>query len=456
MKQSMDVNLKTPNSRMILDLLMKNAAKYTNETAVTEDVHRGEYVQKENCPLELGKENKKKKTKYGKQESKPLKRGKDLKTLEIGTKIKTEQFNGVKMEYTEVKTETDCDMTEASVKKEKSIILDILKNNVSKYEKTNIGIKKKRSNDSNDTREKNKRFKQDQTFHLELEDHNSKTDLPEEKHGCLKTEYVGNETIESKHPEIKQVENDNYGKSNEQQKVSRFKKKGFLFNHNQTTVDDSSTKKLRKMRTGVIKLKWSKEEDAYLLEAIAKFGDQINVQTLGEKLKRNVESVRSRVKSLKSGALTYGQYQPYTLLEDQLLIDAALKHLPDCALDQVKLTDSDGSEALIGRHVSSWSMRWDNYLKIWLMQHYSGTLNLDIRRMLANYIAENFQDVDHVDWADVARKPKFAGNTTVSLRCLFFNTLYRSTKKEMPDGSKVTPKDVADHTNAKFKEGNFK
>jgi hypothetical protein len=287
----------------------------------------------------------------------------------------------------------------------------------------------------------------------------------------LKTEYVGNETIESKQPEIEQMENENHGHSNQQLKVSRFKRKGVLFNPDQTNVTnsnantpldhgsiakESSTKKLRKMRTGVIKVRgWSKEEDNFLLEAIAEFGDQINFQTLGEKLKRNMESVRSHVKMLKSGR-TYGNYPRYTLMEDQVLIDAALKHLPDCSVDQIKLSDSDVTEAKLGRHESSWSQRWDKYLKPWLLQHYAGTLNLDIRRMLANYIAENFQDVDQVDWADVARRPKFAGHTTGSLRVLFFNILYRGAKQGMPDGSKVTPNDVADYTNAKFKEGKMK
>ena len=84
------------------------------------------------------------------------------------------------------------------------------------------------------------------------------------------------------------------------------------------------------------------------------------------------------------------------------------------------------------------------------MQNFSGTLNLDTRRMLANYLAENFQDADSVDWISVARKPKFAGHSAVSLRYIFFKQLYRDTKL-MHDPRKVTLDDVAAYTNKTLK-----
>jgi hypothetical protein len=185
----MDFNLNTPNSRMILDLLMKNAAKY-DESAEKE--HVGENT--------FGEESKMKKSDYVKLNSKPLplKIENDIKAsiVEFETKGKTEQFKEVKTEYTEVKTEeTGCELTESIVKKEnmgidqlglenkKSIILDILNNNVAKYADSSTFTKKKRRN-SNDTREKNKKFKQDENYHLEIEDHTRenlcKTDLLKE------------------------------------------------------------------------------------------------------------------------------------------------------------------------------------------------------------------------------------------------------------------------------------
>ena len=72
--------------------------------------------------------------------------------------------------------------------------------------------------------------------------------------------------------------------------------------------------------------------------------------------------------------------------------------------------------------------------------------------MLANYLAENFQDADSVDWISVARKPKFAGHSAVSLRYIFFKQLYRDTK-QMHDARKVTLDDVAAYTNGKYKDG---
>jgi len=50
----------------------------------------------------------------------------------------------------------------------------------------------------------------------------------------------------------------------------------------------------------------------------------------------------------------------------------------------------------------------------------SGTLNLDIKLKFINYLAENFEDVNSIDWNVVARAPYFAGHTVKSLKTLFF------------------------------------
>ena len=63
-------------------------------------------------------------------------------------------------------------------------------------------------------------------------------------------------------------------------------------------------------------------------------------------------------------------------------------------------------------------------MKPWILQHYSGTLNLDIRRPLANYLADNFEDINAIDWPLVASNSEFAGHTEGSLRYLFTNSLF--------------------------------
>ena len=94
--------------------------------------------------------------------------------------------------------------------------------------------------------------------------------------------------------------------------------------------------------------------------------------------------------------------------------------------------------------------RWEFSLKPWLLQHFSGTLNLDIRRMLANYLADRFEDVDSVNWDAVAKKPKFAGHSRASLRNEF-SYLLKSTKDRMKVTTKeVTLQNVADYSNEAY------
>ena len=53
------------------------------------------------------------------------------------------------------------------------------------------------------------------------------------------------------------------------------------------------------------------------------------------------------------------------------------------------------------------------------MQYYAGTLNLDIRLMLVNHLAETYQNRESIDWDAVAEKPEFAGNTALKLKHIF-------------------------------------
>ena len=60
--------------------------------------------------------------------------------------------------------------------------------------------------------------------------------------------------------------------------------------------------------------------------------------------------------------------------------------------------------------------RWANVLQPRLLQHYSGTLNLPVERMLANYISDTFTDFSTIDWPMVAARSEFAGHTKNSLQ----------------------------------------
>ena len=105
-------------------------------------------------------------------------------------------------------------------------------------------------------------------------------------------------------------------------------------------------------------------------------------------------------------------------------MDAVLKHLNEQSLENLNLSTREWEEVRdqIGRgsHIRT---RWSLALKPWIVQHYAGTINLDIRRPLANYLADNFNDVNLIDWNTVASLPDFVGHTQDSLRHIFFTVL---------------------------------
>merc|ERR1719233_2079493 len=69
--------------------------------------------------------------------------------------------------------------------------------------------------------------------------------------------------------------------------------------------------------------------------------------------------------------------------------------------------------------VHSPALRWAHFLQPWIMQHYAGTLNLDIRMMLVNHLAETYHTRESIDWDAVASKSEFAGNTVTNLQYTF-------------------------------------
>ena len=162
-----------------------------------------------------------------------------------------------------------------------------------------------------------------------------------------------------------------------------------------------------------------------------------------------------RVEKLKTGN-SRRSVRAYTLTEDLIIMEAVLSELPGKTLERLDLPTFKEWKIVgdqIGRQERHVKYRWEYYLKTWLLQHFSGTLNLDIRRMLANYLADNFELVDGVDWPVVAHSPEFAGYTVTSLKYVFFTFLFKHTKEELgASGEDVTLKDIADVTNNRYKD----
>ena len=153
----------------------------------------------------------------------------------------------------------------------------------------------------------------------------------------------------------------------------------------------------------------------------------------------------------------------FTLVDDLGILDAVLKHLEENQSIEIEMLNLPNMRewkiiaALNGRTEVSVRLRWVNVLQPWILQHYSGTLNLDIRRMLANYLADNFKNIDSIDWQSVSTKTEFAGHTQASLRTVFFINLFKETKRDPNANSEdITLEMVADYANKTFAPGGRK
>eukprot|EP00092_Neocalanus_flemingeri_P090026 GFUD01114000.1.p1 GENE.GFUD01114000.1~~GFUD01114000.1.p1 ORF type:complete len:246 (+),score=59.16 GFUD01114000.1:64-738(+) len=187
------------------------------------------------------------------------------------------------------------------------------------------------------------------------------------------------------------------------------------------------------------------------------FGDQINFSKLAKELNRTYKTISVRIEKLKTGK-TWREVRQYTLTEDLVIIDAVLKELKANSLEKLDLPSYREWKTIgdqIGRQERHVKFRWEYYLKPWLLQHFSGTLNLDIRRMLANYLADHFEDVDSVNWLSVASRTEFAGQTQISLRFRYVQLFNKTKEKMKGSGEEVTLKHIADITNKQFKESRF-
>ena len=172
-------------------------------------------------------------------------------------------------------------------------------------------------------------------------------------------------------------------------------------------------------------------EDSILLNKMEEMGDDLNIKELAAELGRDCQSVIVRVKKLKSGG-SRKVHKVFSLAEDEAILERILPGLHKFKLHELVPHNDKSLEEIaetLGRPNKgcSVSKRW-THLQSWIMQHYSGTLNLDIRLMLVNHLAETYQNRESIDWNAVAAKSEFAGHTASNLRQTFAIVLQNAKK----------------------------
>jgi len=192
--------------------------------------------------------------------------------------------------------------------------------------------------------------------------------------------------------------------------------------------DDKKAKHLQKLSK---RKKYTPAEDKIILKTINSAKNKYaGIRELVKVLNRTESSVRARVDRIQTGLERKKKHRPFSLQEDFLIIDDVLENLKQCkSLELTELQDYNKLAKNFDRPKDSVSQRWNARLKMWLLQYYQKTLNLEIRPMLINVLAENFDSIESIDWDWVKKIPEFSGYTATGLKRLFITkTIHNITR----------------------------
>ena len=207
-------------------------------------------------------------------------------------------------------------------------------------------------------------------------------------------------------------------------------------------------KKLRNKKTGIVAKRFTPQEDEIIKAGIEDADEGfVNITLLSKKLNRTTRSIQSCIESL---IRVNGDTKKtrFTLSEDILLLKRLViprvgsEKILDIILQKhqyADLTKQLRKSPIAVRH------RWETCLQPWLLQHYSGTLNLGVERMLANYILDNYTDFSSIDWPEVAARSEFAGHTVSSLRYMYLQKLNKAKNMLRLQSDQLRPLHIAEY-----------
>ena len=202
--------------------------------------------------------------------------------------------------------------------------------------------------------------------------------------------------------------------------------------------------------TGCRVKKFTQEEDEVIREAIAKL-EKVGAPdcaALASRLNRGFRSIQARIESLRINQGVHRR-RSYSFTEDCLILDnLIIPRLKREKLSQILLSNCHFVELAsdLNRRLQSVRHRWEGSIHPCLLQYYAGTLNMEVEKMLANFIADTYDNFSEINWPEVAARADFAGHTEQSLKNMYFQDLLCSTRKQLgAQGDDVGVQEVADH-----------
>ena len=218
--------------------------------------------------------------------------------------------------------------------------------------------------------------------------------------------------------------------------------------------DKSEASKERKNRKFYKMKRFSPDEDEVLLNAMQTQTGDVKFVEIAKKMGRNRSSVKTRFLKLKSTGSSKKTHRSFHFEEDCVLIDAAIQDLRiRKSLETTNIPDVEHVAASFNREVLTTRYRWENQLRHWLLRYYNKTLNLEIRPMLTNVLAENFSSIEEIDWMLVSKYPEFSGFNEQSLRTAFYTTVLPNASRRLKiDKFDLTLKQISKDAEVFYKQ----
>jgi len=201
---------------------------------------------------------------------------------------------------------------------------------------------------------------------------------------------------------------------------------------------------------------YSEEENNFLLKYLEDNKDNFGLNKTSRELEKLMKgrthgSIKHQVKALRSGqtaTVVAKTRKVFSLTEDKLIIDEAIKHLKICkslrdAIIQNPLEFSKNMK----RSDKSIFDRWESFIKCWLLQYYNKNLNREIRPMLSDFVHMNFESVLEIDWEFVLSHKEFSGYNVKGLKKIFFLLTADVAKYLSKPSYELSLKDIANYTN---------
>jgi len=195
---------------------------------------------------------------------------------------------------------------------------------------------------------------------------------------------------------------------------------------------------------------FSEDEDKFILDYLSQNPNiekqrTLKVTNLAKLMGRTFKSIDNRIRIIQNGKQVKRMNRPFSLTEDEVIIDDAIKHLSKCKLlRETIIEDPRELGRRLKRNYLSVGQRWSVSIRSWLLQYYNKNLNLEVRPMLADFVNTHFDSVYSIDWKFVASQKEFLGHTEISLRMLFHSRSLKYAARNMnKHPNQVTLEEVA-------------